>query len=73
MTDRRSAPMKDRKDIVKDRKDIGQVVSPIEKLMAARAASSSCVHVEAALESDSGLTNLIKEPSHSAVMGKDPK
>ncbi len=66
MTDRKFAPMK-------DRKDIGKVVFPIEKLKAARAASSSCVHIEADLESDSGLTNLIKEPSHSAVMGKDPK
>ncbi len=34
MTDRKSAPMK-------DRKDIGKVVFPIEKLMAARAAGSS--------------------------------
>ena len=66
MTDRKPAPMK-------DRKDIGEVVFPIEKLMAARAASSSCVHVEAALESDSGLTKLIKKPLHAAVMAKDPK
>ncbi len=66
MTDRKPAPMK-------GRKDIGKVVFPIEKLMAARAASSSCVHIEADLESDSGLTNLIREPSHSAVMGKNPK
>ncbi len=73
MTDRKSAPMK-------DRKDIGKVVFPIEKLMAARAAGSSCVlwcgmarHIEADLESDSGLTRPVKEPSHSAVMGKDPK
>ena len=66
MTDRKPAPMK-------GRKDIGKVVFPIEKLMAARAASSSCVHIEADLESDSGLTNLIKEPSHSAVMGINPK
>ena len=36
----------------RDRRDIGQVVSPIEKLMAARAASSSCVGVEALLEID---------------------
>ena len=66
MTERKPAPLK-------KRKDIGAVVFPIEKLLAARAASSSCVHVEAALESDSGLTNLIKKPSHSAVMAKDPK
>lgn len=37
----------------RDRRDIGQVVSPIEKLMAARQASSCCVGVEALLESDS--------------------
>ena len=66
MTDRKPAPMK-------GRKDIGKVVFPIEKLLAARSASSSCVHIEADLESDSGLTDLIREPSHSAVMGKDPK
>jgi len=66
MTDRKSARLR-------RRKDIGKVVFPIEKLLAARSASSSCVHIEADLESDSGLTNLIQEPSHSAVMGKDPK
>ncbi len=38
-----------------------------------RAASSSCVHIEADLESESGVTGLIKEPSRSAVMGKEPK
>jgi hypothetical protein len=37
----------------RDRRDIGQVISPIEKLMAARQASSSCVGVEALLETDS--------------------
>jgi hypothetical protein len=36
----------------KDRRDIGQVISPIEKMMAAREASSSCVGVEALLEID---------------------
>jgi hypothetical protein len=66
MTDKKHAPMK-------DRKDIGEVVFPIEKLTTARAASSSCVHIEADLESDSGLTNLIKNRPHSAVMEKDPK
>jgi hypothetical protein len=73
MTDRKPTPMKDRKDIVKDRKNIGQVVSPIEKLMKFRDASASCVHIEAAMEADRGLINLIKEPSHSAVIGEDPK
>ena len=66
MTDRKPAPMK-------GRKDIGKVVFPIEKLMAARAASSSCVHIEADLESDSGLTNPIKDRSRSPMRGKDPK
>ncbi len=63
MTGRKHAPMK-------DRRDIGKVEFPIEKLIKARAAGYSCVHTEAALEANS---NLIKEPSHSAVMGKDPK
>jgi hypothetical protein len=58
---------------MRKRKDIGEVVFPIEKLTRARAASSSCVHVEAALESDSGLTKLNKDLSRSTVMGKNPK
>ena len=66
MNDTKRAPMK-------GRKDVGEVVFPIEKLMAARSASMSCVHIEADLVSGSGLTNLIQEPSHSAVTGKDPK
>jgi hypothetical protein len=37
---------------IKDRRDIGKVVLPIEKLMAARELSSCCVGVEAALELD---------------------
>ena len=37
---------------VRDRRDVGQVVSPIEKMMAAREASSCCVGVEALLEVD---------------------
>jgi len=36
----------------KDMRDIGQVVFPMEKMQAAREQSSSCVGVEAALESD---------------------
>ncbi len=36
----------------RDRRDIGKVVSPIEKMMAAREASSCCVGVEALLEID---------------------
>lgn len=38
---------------VKDRRDIGKVVSPIETMMAAREVSSSCVGVEALLEVNS--------------------
>ncbi len=57
MTVSKSAPMKDRKDIVKDRKDIGVVEFPIEKLMKFRDASASCVHIEAAIEADRGLTD----------------
>ena len=46
--------MKRRKPVpAKDRRDIGQVVSPIEMMMAARASSSCCVGVEALLEADS--------------------
>ena len=62
MTHRKSAPMK-------ARKDIGQVVPPIEKLMAARAAGSSCVHIEADLESDSGLTRSFKDQSRPIARG----
>ncbi len=57
MTDRKSAPMKDRKDVVKDRKNIGVVEFPIEKLTEFRDADASCVHIEARLEADRGLTN----------------
>ena len=57
MTDRKPAPMKDRKDIVKDRKDIGVVEFPIEKLMKFRDADASCVHIEARMETNRGLTD----------------
>jgi len=53
----------------KNRKDIGKVVFPIEKLMAARAASSSCVHIEADLESDSGLTKPAENQSGPTSRG----
>ena len=62
MTHRKPAPMK-------ARRDIGEVVLPIEKLMAARAASSSCVHIEADLESDSGLTKPVKDRTRSVLKG----
>ena len=37
----------------RDRRDIGEVVFPIEKMIAAREISSDCVGVEAALETNS--------------------
>lgn len=40
---------------MKDRRDIGSVDIAIEKMMAAREASSACVGVEALLETDSKL------------------
>ena len=40
---------------IRDRRDIGEVVFPIEKMLAAREISSCCVGVEAALETDSKL------------------
>ena len=45
----------------KNRRDIGQVISPIEKLMAAREASSSCVGVEALLEIDARQIRSVKD------------
>ena len=57
MTDRKSAQMRDRKDVAKDRKDIGAVEFPIEKLMKFRDADASCVHIEARMEADLGLTD----------------
>lgn len=47
----------------KDRRDIGQVVFPIEKMAAARELSSSCVGVEAALETNCGFDSLEKQLS----------
>ncbi len=49
------------KDRLKDRSDIGEVEHPIEKLMKFRDASASCVHIEAALEADRGLTDTRKK------------
>ena len=39
-------------DKMKNRRDIGQVVFPIEQMLAAREMSSCCVGVEAMLEQD---------------------
>lgn len=51
----------DQKDRLKDRKNIGAVEFPIEKLMAFRDAEASCVHIEVALEADRGLTDTGKK------------
>ena len=51
MTRRKSAPMK-------ARKDIGEVVHPIEKLMAARAAADSYVGTSPLLEVPATLSSL---------------
>jgi hypothetical protein len=45
------------KDRLKDRSDIGTVEFPIEKLMEFRDANASCVHKEAAMDADRGLTD----------------
>ncbi len=50
-----------RKDRLKDRSDIGVVEFPIEKLMKFRDAEASCVHIEAAMEADRGLTDTGKK------------
>ncbi len=49
------------KDRLKDRSDIGEVEFPIEKLMKFRDASASCVHIEAAMVADRGLTDTGKK------------
>ena len=49
------------KDRLKDRSDIGEVEFPIDKLMEFRDASASCIHIEAAMEADRGLTGTGKK------------
>ncbi len=49
------------RDVQKDRSDIGTVEFPIEKLLEFRDASASCVHIEAAMEADRGLTDTGKK------------
>jgi hypothetical protein len=44
-----------------DRSDIGEVKFQIEKLMEFRDASASCVHIEAAMDADRGLTETGKK------------
>jgi len=60
MTSQERKPEQDR---VKDRSDIGEVEFPIEKLMKFRDAEASCVHIEAALHADRGLTGSGKKQS----------
>ena len=48
-------------DRLKDRSDIGEVEFPIEKLMKFRNAKASCVHIEARMQADRGLTNTGKK------------
>ena len=54
----------------KDRRDIGEVVFPIEKMAAARDFSSCCVGVEAALETNSGFAGLMRRLSERNAAGK---
>jgi hypothetical protein len=49
------------KDRLKDRSDIGEVKSQIEKLMEFRDARASCVHIEAAMDADRDLTDTRKK------------
>ena len=49
------------KDRLKNRSDIGDVELPIEKLLKFRDASASCVHIEAAMEANRGLTETGKK------------
>ncbi len=60
MAKRKRASSNDR---LKNRADIGAVKFQIEKLMEFRDASASCVHIEAAMDADRGLTDTgIKTP-----------
>ena len=43
----------------KDRRDIGQVVFPIEKILRARELSSCCVGVEAIMAADRGVDGFL--------------
>lgn len=56
----------------RDRRDIGGVVLPIEKLLRARELSSSCVGVEAMLEQDANAVgDLGRRPGHHPEPSKD--
>ena len=66
MTDKKHTP-------TKDRRKIGKVTFLMEEMAAARAASASCVHVEAALEPDTNVALSKKKSPHHSVSEKDPK
>lgn len=58
----------------KDRRDIGQVVFPIEKMLAARDLSTCCIGVEAALETNTGFEGFLRRLSnHGRKKAPDPK
>ena len=50
---------------IKNRRDIGEVVFPIEKLNAAREISSCCVGTEVYLETDTGLSETAAKSRNS--------
>ena len=50
-----------KKDRLKDRSDIGEVEHPIEKLVKFRHASASCVHIEAAMDTNHSLIDSKKK------------
>ena len=55
----------------KDRRDIGQVVFPIEKMMRARELSSGCVGVEAMLQSDRGADGFLTQATNREIVRKN--
>ena len=63
MTNTKHLPMK-------DRTKVGEVKFLMEEMAEARAASSSCVHVEAALEPDTKISFSRKKPLPNSVKEK---
>ncbi len=66
--------MKSKEPPLKNRREIGQVVFPIEKMKAARELSSCCVGVEASLETNTGfasLARLLSLPGSSKNSGSE--
>ncbi len=66
MTNKKQTP-------TKNRRKIGEVTFLMDEMTTARAASASCVHVEAALEPDNNVSFSKKKSSHHSVGEKDPK